>query len=270
MLNHHIEGQFKHCIIFWRSFLPVDSSSPVGKIWLLFYPVVMTTSEQHPTLDFVLNVKFCEGLGSSYQSSPYHPNDNMAERKAEISRTTKETAIRVALNLDGTGKSEIDTGIGFLDHMLTALSKHGRFDLTLNCSGDLHVDDHHSVEDCGIVLGQAVKVALGELRGIARYGFAYAPLDESLSRAVVDISGRPFADVNLNLHREKIGSLSCEMLPHFLSSFANSAAITLHLDVLKGKNDHHRAESAFKALALAMRSAVKREGSDVPSTKGVL
>lgn len=191
-------------------------------------------------------------------------------RTANVERKTKETEISLSLNIDGTGVSEISTGIGFLDHMLTALSKHGRIDLTLSCKGDLHVDDHHSVEDCGIVLGQAVKAALGDLRGIARYGYAYAPLDESLSRAVVDISGRPFADINLSLQREQIGNLSCEMLPHFLSSFATSAAITLHVDVLKGKNDHHRAESAFKALALALRAAIKREGTDIPSTKGVL
>ena len=191
-------------------------------------------------------------------------------RRATVERKTKETDISLSVNIDGSGVSEISTGIGFLDHMLTALSKHGRMDLTLSCKGDLHVDDHHSVEDCGIVLGQAVKVALGDLRGITRYGYAYAPLDESLSRAVVDISGRPFADVNLNLQRERVGNLSCEMLPHFLSSFATSAAITLHVDVLKGKNDHHRAESAFKALALALRTAFKREGTDIPSTKGVL
>ncbi|KAJ7385298.1 imidazoleglycerol-phosphate dehydratase [Desmophyllum pertusum] len=191
-------------------------------------------------------------------------------RTANVERKTKETEISLVLNLDGTGESDISTGVGFLDHMLTALSKHARIDLTLSCKGDLHVDDHHSVEDCGIVLGQAFKAALGDLRGIARYGYAYAPLDESLSRAVVDISGRPFADINLNLQRENIGNLSCEMLPHFLSSFATSAAITLHVDVLKGKNDHHRAESAFKALALALRAAIKREGTDIPSTKGVL
>lgn len=191
-------------------------------------------------------------------------------RTANIERKTKETDISLILNLDGTGESVVNTGIGFLDHMLTALSKHGRIDLTLSCKGDLHVDDHHSVEDCGIVLGQAFKAALGDLRGIARYGYAYAPLDESLSRAVVDISGRPFADIKLNLQRENIGNLSCEMLPHFLSSFATSAAITLHVDVIKGKNDHHRAESAFKALALALRAAIKREGTDIPSTKGVL
>ena len=191
-------------------------------------------------------------------------------RTANVERKTKETDISLLLNLDGTGESVINTGVGFLDHMLTALSKHGRIDLTLSCKGDLHVDDHHSVEDCGIVLGQALKAALGDLRGIARYGYAFAPLDESLSRAVVDISGRPFADINLNLQRENIGNLSCEMLSHFLSSFATSAAITLHVDVLKGKNDHHRAESAFKALALALRAAIKREGNDIPSTKGVL
>lgn len=191
-------------------------------------------------------------------------------RTANVERKTKETDISLILDLDGAGESVVNTGIGFLDHMLTALSKHGRIDLTLSCKGDLHVDDHHSVEDCGIVLGQAFKAALGDFRGIARYGYAYAPLDESLSRAVVDISGRPFADINLNLQRENIGNLSCEMLPHFLSSFATSAAITLHVDVLKGKNDHHRAESAFKALALALRAAIKREGTDIPSTKGVL
>lgn len=191
-------------------------------------------------------------------------------RTANVERKTKETDISLVLNLDGAGESVVSTGIGFLDHMLTALSKHGRIDLTLSCKGDLHVDDHHSVEDCGIVLGQAFKAALGDLRGVARYGYAYAPLDESLSRAVVDISGRPFADINLNLQRENIGNLSCEMLPHFLSSFATSAAITLHVDVLKGQNDHHRAESAFKALALALRAAIKTEGTDIPSTKGVL
>ena len=195
---------------------------------------------------------------------------SLKHRRATVERKTKETDISLSVNIDGSGVSEISTGIGFLDHMLTALSKHGRMDLTLSCKGDLHVDDHHSVEDCGIVLGQAVKAALGDLRGITRYGYAYAPLDESLSRAVVDISGRPFADVNLNLQRERIGNLSCEMLPHFFCSFATSASITLHVDVLKGKNDHHRAESAFKALALALRAAFKREGTDIPSTKGVL
>ncbi|CAG8570584.1 15796_t:CDS:2, partial [Racocetra fulgida] len=136
---------------------------------------------------------------------------------------------------------------------------------------DLHIDDHHSAEDTAIALGLAFKQALGEPRGIKRFGYAYAPLDEALSRAVIDISGRPYADINLDLKREKIGELSTEMLPHVLSSFATSAGITLHVDVIKGKNDHHRAESAFKALAVAMKQAIERTGSnEVPSTKGVL
>ncbi|XP_065837209.1 uncharacterized protein [Oscarella lobularis] len=192
-------------------------------------------------------------------------------RVSTISRKTNETDISIRLDLDGTGTSDIDTGIGFLDHMLTALSKHSRFDLRLKCVGDLHVDDHHSVEDCAIVLGLAFKAALADKRGIARFGHAYAPLDESLSRAVVDISGRPYADVNLELKREKIGSLSCEMLPHFLTSFATSALITLHVDVIKGRNDHHRAEASFKALALALRAAVRTDTTaGIPSTKGVI
>ena len=191
--------------------------------------------------------------------------------KAVVNRSTKETDIRVDLNIYGTGTSTLDSGIGFLDHMLCALAKHARFDLTLKCKGDLHIDDHHSVEDCGIVLGQAFKSALGEPKGIARFGSAFAPLDEALSRAVVDISGRAHASVDLQLQREKLGTLSCEMLPHFLETFACNAGITLHVDVLKGRNDHHRAESAFKALALALRAALTRDDTaGVPSTKGCL
>jgi len=192
-------------------------------------------------------------------------------RTATVQRTTKETDVRVVLTLDGTGVAEVNTGIGFLDHMFAQLAKHSRMDLQLTCKGDLYIDDHHSAEDCAIALGQAFDRALGERKGIARFGSAYAPLDEALSRAVVDISGRPFASVSLGLKREKIGALSTEMLPHVLSSFATSAMITLHVDVLKGENDHHRAESAFKALALAVRQAIRQDGTnDVPSTKGVL
>lgn len=194
-----------------------------------------------------------------------------SRREATVSRKTKETDISVTICLDGKGDSDVNSGVGFLDHMICALCKHARFDVQLRCSGDLHIDDHHTVEDCGIVLGQAFKAALGEPKGIGRFGQGLAPLDEALSRAVIDISGRPYADVNLNLKREKLGTLSCEMLPHFLSSFATAACIALHVDVLKGKNDHHKAESAFKALAIALRAAVKRDGTeDVPSTKGTL
>lgn len=195
----------------------------------------------------------------------------MSVREAEIARKTLETEIEVRLCLDGTGKAEVSTGIGFLDHLLTALTKHARFDLTLRCEGDLHIDDHHTAEDCAIALGQALDAALGERRGIARFGTGFAPLDEALSRAVVDLSGRPHASVALSLRREKLGELSCEMIPHVMASLATASRSCFHVDVLKGDNDHHKAESAFKALALALRQAVARDGSTaVPSTKGVL
>jgi len=194
-----------------------------------------------------------------------------AERKAEITRATRETRIRAELNLDGRGAGEVHTGIGFLDHLLTALARHARFDLELSCEGDLHVDDHHSAEDCALVVGAAIDQALGDRSGIARFGSAYAPLDEALARAVVDFSGRPFARVALGLRREKLGTLSCENVGHVLRSVAVAARATLHVDVLHGDNDHHRAEAAFKATALALRAAVARDGSaDVPSTKGML
>ena len=193
----------------------------------------------------------------------------MTPRQAVIDRRTKETEISVRLNLDGTGAAKVATGIGFLDHLLDALAKHARFDLELSCKGDLLIDDHHTAEDCGLTLGTALQQALGPRVGIRRFGYAYAPLDEALARAVVDISGRPFADVNLGLTRERLGELSCENIPHVLSSLASTASLTLHVDVLKGENDHHRAEAAFKAVALALRAAVEASGfDDVPSTKG--
>jgi imidazoleglycerol-phosphate dehydratase len=195
----------------------------------------------------------------------------MTERKARVRRETRETAIELALALDGEGRTEIDTGIGFLDHMLGALACHARFDLELSVKGDLEVDDHHTAEDSALALGQAFDEALGERRGIARFGHAYAPLDEALARAVVDLSSRPFAAVDLKLARERIGAIAGENLGHVLRSFATAARITLHVEVLAGENDHHRAEAAFKATALALRAAVTRtDASDVPSTKGVL
>jgi imidazoleglycerol-phosphate dehydratase len=195
----------------------------------------------------------------------------MSARRAAVSRTTLETAIEVELTLDGAGRASVATGIGFFDHMLCALVKHARFDLTLKCQGDLEVDDHHTVEDCALALGQALDQALGERRGIARFGSAYAPLDEALARAVVDLSGRPCAVVELGLVREALGGLACENVAHFFSSLATTGRIALHVDVLRGANDHHRAEAAFKAAALALREAVRLDGPDqVPSTKGVL
>ena len=195
----------------------------------------------------------------------------MTSRKATHARRTKETSIALSLDLDGTGKCDVSTGLGFLDHMIDALARHARLDLEMTCEGDLHVDDHHTVEDCGLALGRALDEALGERRGITRFGHAYAPLDEALARAVVDLSGRPWPSVDLGLTREKLGEVSCENLGHFIESFAITARASIHVDVLKGTNDHHRAEAAFKALALALRQAITRDGTDdVPSTKGVL
>jgi len=195
----------------------------------------------------------------------------MSARTAEIVRETKETRIRLRFALDGEGRAEVATGLGFLDHMLCALARHGRFDLELACEGDLHVDDHHTVEDCAIALGRALDRALGERRGIARFGAAYAPLDEALVRAVVDLSGRPFAHVELGFARERIGEVATENLTHFFASLATNARMALHLDLIRGANDHHRAEAAFKALALALRQAVAPAGhGEVPSTKGSL
>ncbi|KAI8063763.1 imidazoleglycerol phosphate dehydratase [Gongronella butleri] len=194
-------------------------------------------------------------------------------RVATVERVTNETDIKLTLNLDSKfdQKIEIDTGIGFLDHMYHALTKHAGWSLQLTCKGDTHIDDHHTTEDTAIALGMAFKQALGQPKGIRRYGSAYCPLDEALSRSVVDISGRPFADVNLEFKREMIGQLSTEMIPHVFQSFAFGAGITLHVDGLKGKNDHHIAESAFKSLAVAIKQAIERTGTnDVPSTKGVL
>ncbi|RDA87659.1 hypothetical protein CP532_3804 [Ophiocordyceps camponoti-leonardi (nom. inval.)] len=167
----------------------------------------------------------------------------------------------------------VDTGIGFLDHMLHALAKHAGWSLAIKCRGDLHIDDHHTAEDCCIALGSVFNKALGTPSGLTRFGYGYAPLDEALSRAVVDLSNRPYCVVDLGLKREWLGKLSCEMVPHCLQSFAQAARVTMHVDCLRGENDHHRAESAFKALAVAIRMATSRvpgKEGEVPSTKGTL
>ena len=200
-------------------------------------------------------------------------------RSAQVVRETGETRIEASLDLDGRGPGKPDgpapirvkTGIGFFDHMLHALALHAGWALELRCDGDLEIDDHHTVEDTGLALGQAVARALGEgPRGIARFGSCCAPLDEALARAVVDISGRPFFAGDLALQRERVGALSCEMVPHFFHSLAQTAGITLHVDVIRGANDHHRIEACFKAVALALRAALAPAGGGVPSTKGVL
>ncbi len=195
----------------------------------------------------------------------------MTDRIATVTRTTRETDIAVTVNLDGSGKAEIATGLRFLDHMFDALARHGRMDVTLSCAGDLDIDDHHTAEDCALALGEAFDKALGDKRGVRRFGEAHVPLDEALARAAVDLSGRPFAHVDLGLRRERVGDIAAEMIGHALSSFAMAARLTLHVELIRGQNDHHRAEAAFKALALALRMAVADAGhGDIPSAKGVL
>jgi imidazoleglycerol phosphate dehydratase HisB len=197
----------------------------------------------------------------------------MTGRKAELERNTRETEIRVSVDLDADGaEPRVSTGIGFLDHLLCALAFHGGIGLELDCRGDLEVDDHHTAEDCALALGAALDRALGDRSGIGRFGWAYAPLDEALARAVVDLSGRPASAVSLALRRERLGALACENVAHVVRSLATSLRAAIHVDVLRGENDHHRAEAAFKALALALRDALARRdaGAGVPSTKGVL
>lgn len=188
-------------------------------------------------------------------------------------RETRETQVVARICLDGAGTTRVASGLGFLDHMLTALAFHAGFDLELDCTGDLGVDDHHSAEDSALTLGSAMDDALGDRSGVQRFGSAYAPLDEALARAVVDLSGRPYARVDLGLTRERLGDVACENLSHVLRSMAVTARMTLHVDVLAGENDHHRAEAAFKAVALALREAVSRSvvrSDGVRSTKGAL
>lgn len=194
-------------------------------------------------------------------------------RRAEISRETSETAITVALDLDGSGRADIATGIGFLDHMLTALARHSMIDTTIKAAGDLHIDFHHTTEDVGIVLGQAVRKALGEKRGIRRYGQAVVPMDEALAEAAIDISGRPFLAWSVPFARDKVGEMDTELFEEFFRAFAFNAGITLHVTLKAGTNAHHVAEACFKALARALRQAVEpdpRAAGAVPSTKGVL
>lgn len=194
----------------------------------------------------------------------------MTPRQATVTRTTGETSVRCRLLLDGSGSADVQSGLPFLDHMLAQLAKHARFDLELACRGDLAIDDHHSAEDSALALGHALDQALGTRAGIRRFGCAFAPLDEALARVVVDLSGRPWPAIELGLRRERLGTLATENLTHVLRSLAIAGRMALHVDVLKGDNDHHRAEAAFKALALALREAVTTDGTTIPSTKGVL
>ena len=194
-------------------------------------------------------------------------------RRAELTRTTAETDIRVSLVLDGTGQAHLATGIGFLDHMLTALARHALFDLVLEAAGDLHIDSHHTTEDVGIVLGQALKAALGDKRGIRRFGHSLLPMDEALAEAANDISGRPFLAWSVPFARDKVGQMDTELFEEFFRALAFNAGITLHLTLKAGTNAHHVAEACFKALARSLRMACEidpRAPGAVPSTKGVL
>jgi imidazoleglycerol-phosphate dehydratase len=194
-------------------------------------------------------------------------------RTGSIKRATKETQVEVAVDLDGTGASSISTGIGFLDHMLDLLARHSRIDLTVQARGDLHIDHHHTTEDVGIALGQAVRQALGEMRGITRYADVHVPMDEALTRVAIDISGRPFLAFEAAFVRDKIGNFDTELVREWFQAFAMNSGVTLHIATLCGSNDHHIAESCFKGLARALRAAVAidpRAASEVPSTKGSL
>jgi imidazoleglycerol-phosphate dehydratase len=191
-------------------------------------------------------------------------------RTSTISRDTKETKIKLYINLDGTKKIRINTGVPFFDHMLTLFAFHASFDLDIFCDGDLSTDDHHTVEDVGIVLGEAVKEALGDKKGINRYGMMYLPMDEALSRAVIDISNRPFLFYKANYNRLSIGLLSLENVKEFFRAFISEARVTLHIETLYGDNDHHKVESLFKAFGRALKEATRIISDDISSTKGVL
>ena len=194
-------------------------------------------------------------------------------RIAEVSRNTAETKITVKLNLDGTGQSNLSTGIGFFDHMLDQIARHGLIDLDIQCAGDLHIDGHHTVEDVGITLGQAVAKAVGDKKGLRRYGHAYVPLDEALSRVVIDFSGRPGLDMHVPFKSGMIGTFDSQLAFEFFQGFVNHAFVTLHIDNLRGENSHHQAETVFKAFARALRMALEidpRAANVIPSTKGSL
>ncbi len=194
-------------------------------------------------------------------------------RKATVKRTTKETDVAVTVDLDGRGEAAIATGIGFLDHMLDLLARHSRIDITVKAAGDLHIDHHHTTEDVGIALGQAVRQALGDMRGITRYADVHLPMDEALTRVAIDISGRPFLVFKSAFSHDKIGTFDTELVREWFQAFAMNAGITLHVETLYGTNDHHISESCFKGLARALRAAVTidpRAKDEVPSTKGSL
>ena len=194
-------------------------------------------------------------------------------RTARLARKTKETDIEVEVGLDGSGRAEISTGVGFFDHMLEQIARHSLIDIRITAKGDLHIDDHHTVEDVGIVLGKAIRQALGDMRGITRYADVHLPMDETLTRAAIDVSGRPFLVFAAQFHSPKIGSFDTQLVREFFQAFAMNSGITMHVETLYGENDHHIAESCFKAVARALKAALSidpRQSQQIPSTKGVI
>ncbi len=212
-----------------------------------------------------------------FRQNPLIAESNMSttapQRKASVKRDTLETKIQVSLDLDGTGKANFNTGVPFLEHMMDQIARHGLIDLDITCDGDTHIDDHHSVEDIGITLGQAVTQAIGDKKGIRRYGHAYVPLDEALSRVVIDFSGRPALFMNIDFTQKRVGQFDTELFWEFFQGFVNHAQVTLHIDCLKGHNAHHQIETVFKAFGRAVRMALEldpRMEGVMPSTKGTL
>ncbi|MDO5059286.1 MAG: imidazoleglycerol-phosphate dehydratase HisB [Neisseria sp.] len=221
-------------------------------------------------IEAVETVEAAENAAMPSENTPFVLGEG---RAVAVERNTSETQISVKLNLDGTGKSHFDTGVPFLEHMLDQIARHGLIDLEIICKGDLHIDDHHTVEDIGITLGQALKQALGDKRGIRRYGHSYVPLDEALSRVVLDLSGRPGLEYNIEFTRALIGRFDVDLFSEFFHGLVNHSMMTLHIDNLRGKNAHHQAETVFKAFGRALRMAVEfdeRMAGQMPSTKGTL
>ncbi|MDY2735175.1 imidazoleglycerol-phosphate dehydratase HisB [Intestinibacter sp.] len=191
-------------------------------------------------------------------------------RSYKVERNTLETQILVEINLDGTGKADIDTGVGFFDHMLTLMAFHGKFDMKVKCNGDTYVDDHHTIEDIGIALGECVKQALGDKRGIRRYSTVFIPMDEALARTSIDVSNRPFLVFNADFTDERVGNMTTQMVKEFFRAFVNESRVTLHINLLYGENDHHKIEAIFKSFARALKEGIEIISDEVASSKGVL
>ena len=191
-------------------------------------------------------------------------------RSYKVERNTLETQILVEINLDGTGKADIDTGVGFFDHMLTLMAFHGKFDMKVKCNGDIYVDDHHTIEDIGIALGECVKQALGDKRGIRRYSTVFIPMDEALARTSIDVSNRPYLVFNADFTDERVGNMATQMVKEFFRAFVNESRVTLHINLLYGENDHHKIEAIFKSFARALKEGIEIISDEVASSKGVL